>query len=294
MRCRLASAAGTENGWPNGQRTRNVRASVKNGFGFLVSIAAAFIVGIPRATAEGATSQNPDLPPLYIGTFKPVEEAPEGFGPLHALNSDLRHMKSSENAARLSSALIAALVKHGARAQKLPTDATLRPQSGWIIQGLFYASDQNSRLISVPFLSKQRGPNVEVSVTVADSAKNPDAPFAVIGNDAIFMGQGTAVSWNPYVAAAKFVVHQVQGQDSLQLLADQIAQKILDERQNLLMHDAPTAEHDKRCISPSSPRRTIEGTACWSSTVQGKAKRRPAGIAIARRSFRAAGTPATR
>jgi len=208
--------------------------------GFLVLLAAAFIMGSPRATAEGTTSQNPGLPPLYIGTFKPVEETPEGFGPLHALNSDIRHMKSSENAARLSSALIAALVKHGTRAEKLPTNAALRPQSGWVIQGIFYALDQNSRLISVPFLSKQPGPNVEVSVTVADYAKNPDAPFAVIGNDAILKGQGTAVSWNPYVAAAKFVAHQVQGQDSLQLLADQIAQKILDERQNLLMHDAPT------------------------------------------------------
>jgi hypothetical protein len=148
-------------------------------------------------------------------------------------------MKSSENAARLSSALIAALVKRGARAEKLPTDVALRPRSGWIIQGIFYALDQNSRLISVPLLSKQTGPNVEVSVTVADGAKNPDAPFAVIGNDAILKGQGTAVSWNPYVAAAKFVVHQAQGEDSLQLLADQVAQKILDERQNLLMHDAP-------------------------------------------------------
>ena len=210
-----------------------------NGFVFLLLIAAAVVVGGPRATAQGATSPNLDSPPLYVGKFKPVEEAPEGFGPLHALNSDIRHMKSSENAARLSSALIAALAKRGARAEKLPTDAALRPRSGWIIQGIFYAFDQNSRLISVPLLSKQTGPNVEVSVTVADCAKNPDAPFAVIGNDAILKGQGTAVSWNPYVAAAKFVVHHAQGEDSLQLLADQIAQKILDERQNLLMHDAP-------------------------------------------------------
>jgi hypothetical protein len=239
VRHRLTSAVGTGNSRSNSQPTRNVRESVKNVFGFLVLIAAAFIVGSPRATAEGATSPNPDLPPPYIGTFKPVEESPEGFGPLHALNSDIRHMKSSENAVRLSSALITALVKRGARAEKLPTDAALRPRSGWMIQGIFYALDQNSRLISVPFLSKQTGPNVEVSVTLADCAKNPDAPFAVIGNEAILKGQGTAVSWNPYVAAAKFVVHQAQGGDSLQLLADQIAQKILDEHQNLLMHDAP-------------------------------------------------------
>jgi hypothetical protein len=236
-RYRPASAAGIENGRPNRLPTRDFRKSVKNGF--VVLIAAAFIVGSPRATADGAATQNLGLPPLYIGTFKPVEKAPEGFGPLHALNSDIRRMKSSENAARLSSALIAALVKHGAQAEKPPTDAALRPQSGWKIQGIFYALDQNSRLISVPFLSKQKGPNVEVSVTVADYAKNPDVPFAVIGNDAILKGQGTAASWNPYVAAAKFVVHQVQEEDSLQRLADQIAQKILEERQNLVMHDAP-------------------------------------------------------
>jgi hypothetical protein len=238
MRYRLASATGTENSESNSQPTRNLRDSVISGFGFLVLIAAAFIVGNPRAAAEGATSPNSGLPPLYIGTFKPIEETPEGFGPLHALNSDIRHMKSSENAARLSSALISALVKRGVRAEKLPADAALRPPSGWMIQGIFYALDQNSRLISVPFLSKQKGPNVEVSVTVADCAKSPDVPFAVIGNDAILKGQGTAVSWNPYVAAAKFVVHQAQGEDSLQLLADQIAQRILDERQSLLMHDA--------------------------------------------------------
>jgi len=50
-------------------------------------------------------------------------------------------------------------------------------------------------------------------------------------------GQGTAISWNPYVAAAKFVLHQVKGQDSIDVLATQIAQKIIDEQQTLLEHD---------------------------------------------------------
>jgi hypothetical protein len=82
-RYRPASAAGIENGRPNRLPTRDFRKSVKNGF--VVLIAAAFIVGSPRATADGAATQNLGLPPLYIGTFKPVEKAPEGFGPLHAL-----------------------------------------------------------------------------------------------------------------------------------------------------------------------------------------------------------------
>jgi hypothetical protein len=72
---------------------------------------------------------------------------------------------------------------------------------------------------------------------VTDYALNSDVPFAVIGTEAVLKGQGTAISWNPYVAAAKFVLHQVKGQDSIDVLATQIAQKIIDEQQTLLDHD---------------------------------------------------------
>jgi hypothetical protein len=34
-----------------------------------------------------------------------------------------------------------------------------------------------------------------------------------------------------------FVVHQVQGQDAIVTLADQIARKVLDQRQELIAHD---------------------------------------------------------
>jgi hypothetical protein len=120
----------------------------------------------------------------------------------------------------------------------MPDIAALSHPS-WIVQGVFYAMDENSRLITVPFISKQKGPNVEVSVSIADSAKDPNVPFAVIGTDAVFKGQSTAISWNPYIAGAKFVLHQVQGNDSIQILADDIAQKILDERLNLIGHEPP-------------------------------------------------------
>ena len=100
------------------------------------------------------------------------ERAPHGFGPLHALNADIRRIKADSNAARLSSALTEELRKLGAHADPLPVEASHRPSSGWLVQGVFYAMDENSRLISVPFIDK--GPNVEVSVTVADYAQNPD------------------------------------------------------------------------------------------------------------------------
>jgi hypothetical protein len=177
------------------------------------------------------------IPKLYVGKFEPVERAPNGFGPLHALNADIRRMKAYSNAGRLSSALAEELRKLGVPADPLPTEESHRPTSGWLVQGVFYAMDENSRLISVPLISTDKGPNVEVSVTVADYAQNPDIPFAVIGTEAVLKGQGTAISWNPYVAAAKFVLHQVKGQNSINVLATQIAQKVIDERQRLLEHD---------------------------------------------------------
>jgi len=112
-------------------------------------------------------------PALYIGKFEPIERAPGGFGPLHALNADTRRMKADSNAARLSTAVTKELQKLGAHADPLPAEASRRPSSGWVIQGVFYALDENSRLISVPFVHTDKGPNVEVSVTVTDYALNP-------------------------------------------------------------------------------------------------------------------------
>ena len=204
---------------------------------FIVALASGLLLTVLGTRAEEATSKVAVLPVLYVGKFQPVEHAPSGFGPFHALNSDIHRLKADSNAARLSSALVEALRKLQAQAEPLPTDAALRPHAGWLIQGVFYALDENSRLISVPLLSTHKGPNVEVSVTLADCARDSDVPFAVIGTDAALKGQGTAISWNPYITAAKFVVNQVQGQDAIATLADQIARKVLDQRQELLAHD---------------------------------------------------------
>lgn len=204
---------------------------------FAVAVLSALSLVALDARADDGSSRLSDQPMLYVGKFEPIERAPTGFGPLHALNADIRLIKADSNAARLSTALTAELRKLGARADPLPADASRRPRSGWLIKGVFYARDENSRLISVPFVGTDKGPNVEVSVTVADFALNPDSPFAVIGTEAVLKGQGTAISWNPYVAAAKFVLHQVKGEDSIDALATQIAQKIIDERERLREHD---------------------------------------------------------
>lgn len=201
-----------------------------------VTISALALVLISAsAGAQPAGTQPAGMPMVYVGKFKPVESSPTGIGPLHALNSGMHQVKAENKAAQLSSALVEALRARKVSAEPLPEDAGKRPHSGWLVQGVYYALDQNSRLISGPLSPKQD--NVQVSLTVADLAGDPSVPFAVIGTDAVMKGQGAPVGWNPYVVAAKFVVHQVEGQDSTSALADQIAQKIIDQQQVLLAHD---------------------------------------------------------
>ena len=213
---------------------------LKSAIGTLGSLRAALLTCIAISNEAFAQDATALFPHLYVGNFRPIEQARSGFGPLHALNTDIHKIKADSNASKLSAALVASLRKRQVQSDELPTQASQRPSSGWCIHGVFYALDEDARLVSVPFLTSRNGPNVEVSVSVADCAIEPTVPFAVIGTKAAIKGQGTAISWNPYVAAAKFVVHQVQGQDSMMALADQIANKIFEQRDELLAHDPVT------------------------------------------------------
>ena len=139
---------------------------------FALAALASLILIASGARANDVSSRVSAQPALYVGKFEPIERAPGGFGPLHALNADIRRMKADSNAARLSTAVTKELQKLGAHANPLPAEASRRPSS----QDVFYALDENSRLISVPFVQTDKGPNVEVSVTVTDYALNSDVP----------------------------------------------------------------------------------------------------------------------
>jgi hypothetical protein len=143
-------------------------------------VASAFILinGAVRAEDSGAP-----LPRLYVASFQPVEHTSSGFGPLHALTSDLHKIKADGNAAEMPDALVKALRKRDARADVLRADATPLPPTGWLIGGVYYGLDDKSRVISVPFLGTPKQPKVEITVTSAECAKDPSVPFAVIGTD---------------------------------------------------------------------------------------------------------------
>ncbi len=176
-------------------------------------------------------------PPIYVGEFQPVEQPSSGFGPLHALTSGLHDRSVDKEATALSLAVVRALQNRQIAAQKLAPDGPL-PASGWLVRGVFYSLDSGGHLLSLPFLNSHKSPNVEVSVTIADCAKDPATPFAVIGTDAVIKGRGAPIGWNPYVIGARLVIKDVERTNSLDDLAAQIAQKISENWTDLAHQDA--------------------------------------------------------
>jgi hypothetical protein len=56
--------------------------------------------------------------------------------------------------------------------------------------------------------------------------------------DSVLKGEGAPIGWNPYVASARFVAHRIEGDNSLNDLADQIAQKIAERSADLISRNA--------------------------------------------------------
>jgi hypothetical protein len=199
----------------------------------------AFIAGVCACALE-VSAQAPgtvaSLPTPYVQPFQPVAKGSSGFGPLHAIASGLHAHRVDEDAAALSR-VVASLLKTHIAAQGLPLNAPLL-QTGWVVRGVFYSLDEGGHLLSIPFLSTRKAPNVEVTVTLADIAKNPDGPFAIIGTDSVLKGEAAPIGWNPYVVSARFVAHRMEGDKSLNDLADQIAQKIAERSADLISRNA--------------------------------------------------------
>ena len=126
----------------------------------------AIALGATASHAQEAAAAGP-LPMIYVGGFQPVGRTSNGAGPIHALSKDIHTRRAGEYAAALSEALARALRNKQAAAEVLPAGAG-RPHEGWLVQGVYAALDEHSRLVSLPFADKPKGPDVEVTVTIAD------------------------------------------------------------------------------------------------------------------------------
>lgn len=197
-------------------------------FGLIAAISAG------QSAAPGAAPKQT----VYVQDFEAHWGDPNGTssgssrrGPLSILKSARSSEQATVSAGSLSGAIADELKAQGVNAQRISRDAAL-PASGWLVTGIFYALDTKTGLIQMPsFLTGQPDPvNTQVTVSVADLARNPHAPFIVFGTAEALRGQGPPVGWNPYVVAAKFVVGKVESGADIKKLAKEIAATIMQNK----------------------------------------------------------------
>ena len=203
------------------------------------------------ALAAGQSTPAPasgSKPQIYVQDFEAHWGNPDGSssgssrrGPLSILKSARSSEQATMSAGSLSGAIADELKAQGFNAQRIARDAAL-PSSGWLVTGIFYALDTKTGMIQMPsFLTGQPDPvNTQVTVSVADLAKNPNAPFIVFGTADALRGQGPPTGWNPYVIAAKFVVGKVESAADIKKLAKEIVTKLLENKAEIDKAQAQT------------------------------------------------------
>jgi hypothetical protein len=138
--------------------------------------------------------------------------------------------KASQSAGQLSADVVKEFTAQGFTAKRLEPGAPL-PTDGWLVRGTFYATDSGGNIIPTELLGGEQKPNTQLTVSVANLSKDPNAPFIVFGKAEALKGQGAPVGWNPYVVAAKFVINQVESATDLEKLAGEIVQTIMTNKE---------------------------------------------------------------
>ncbi len=171
--------------------------------------------------------------PVFVRPFGVALQPSGRTGRVGRLREDRRADRAVAAATSLAEAIVRDFVAAGYPAQFLAPDEPL-PGEGWLLRGAWYALDTQGGLVPMPhFLGGEETANVDLSVSVADLAVDPEAPFVVFGSAEALRGQTSAVAWNPYVIAAKFVAHKAKGGAELDSIAKEIVDTILANRATL-------------------------------------------------------------
>lgn len=164
---------------------------------------AAFCFALLVATASQAAE------PIYIEDF--TAEQP---------GSDAPSDKVEKNAAALSEALVKALNDRGFPAYRLGA-ADPAPQAGRVISGVFSETLPGGPFSQISSIGNST-PNSEVTLNIVEDGKS----VGTIDMAASLGGQGKSLSINPYVIAAKLVIHHVASDRSIDDFAKRLADRI--------------------------------------------------------------------
>ena len=192
----------------------------------------------PVASAQqGSVPAAPPKPkkPVYVqdftGGYEPASSSSSGrSGPLARIRAARANEKASTSASQLSGDIVKEFQAQGFTARRLDPKEPL-PADGWLVRGTFYATDSGGNVIPTELLGGEQKPNTQLTVSVANLSKDPNAPFIVFGKAEALKGQGAPVGWNPYVVAAKFVINTVESATDLDKLAQEIVQTIMQNKQ---------------------------------------------------------------
>jgi len=188
------------------------------------------------AAAQAPQAAAPPKPkkPVYVqdftGAYEPAQSSSGRSGPLARIRGARANEKASQSASQLSGDIVKEFQAQGFTAKRLDPKNPL-PTDGWLVKGTFYATDSGGNVIPTELLGGEQKPNTQLTVSVANLAKDPNAPFIVFGKAEAIAGQGAPVGWNPYVVAAKFVINTVESATDLQKLATEIVQTIMQNKQ---------------------------------------------------------------
>jgi hypothetical protein len=126
----------------------------------------------------------------------------------------------------MSSTLVEDLTSAGLNARFLPSGELL-PSEGWLIRGAFVQVDEGNRLRRALIGFGSGETRLRVIVWVSDLGHSSSGPFCALGtNTHSSRKPGAALSFDPYIGAARFVIDGLDLDTNVTQVAAQIADDI--------------------------------------------------------------------
>jgi hypothetical protein len=201
------------------------------------------VTGGARVESETATAALPAMPArrVYVEDFALDAEATEprtGLLGRPRLFRELTGEDPATHARRIVDEMASALVQDlnvgGIPAERLPAGVAL-PRDGWLVRGAFTEADSGSTMRRAVIGFGSGKTEMEVQVGVSDLASpQPTESFLVFGTvtDPSRL-PGGAVTRNPYVVAAKFVLEKGAPQRDVEHTAKTIAAELVKFREQV-------------------------------------------------------------
>jgi hypothetical protein len=147
------------------------------------------------------------------------------------IHSFLERSKAESLVTEMNAAIVADLAKEGIIAVRLPANGPF-PKQGWLVRGVFTTVDEGNRVrrAVIGLGSGQTDVAVATSTEELSAAAAPKPLYEAQLDAKSGKTPGAAVTLNPYVAAAKYVLAGFDldrsTQQTAQKIADQVAARV--------------------------------------------------------------------